>query len=78
MLMIPSSDYDLVKDACMKLILCLGEQTIGINIIFHKSKIVCFQIKEHELEKTQLLGCRLGQFYFKYLIFHIDYCMSHN
>ena len=60
--------HDLEKAVNMKLILSTFEQLSGLKINFHKSKIFCFgKAKECEVSYSQLFGCDLGKFPFRYL-----------
>jgi len=60
--------HDLDKALNMKLILSTFEQLSGLKINFHKSEIFCFgKAKEHEAFYSQLFGCRLGNYPFRYL-----------
>ncbi|WVZ53763.1 hypothetical protein U9M48_004664, partial [Paspalum notatum var. saurae] len=61
-------DHDLEKARNMKVLLCLFEKLSGLKINFHKSEIFCFgQAKECENDYSELFGCRLGSFPFRYL-----------
>jgi hypothetical protein len=52
----------------MKLILTTFEQLSGLKINFHKNEIFCFgKAKEQETFYSQLLGCEIGKFLFRYL-----------
>jgi hypothetical protein len=52
----------------MKLLLCVFEQLSGLKINFYKSEIFCFgQAKDCEIQYSQLFGCKIGAFPFKYL-----------
>ena len=60
--------HDLPKATNMKLLLSLFEQLSGLKINFHKSEIFCFgKANEHEAEYSQLFGCDVGKFSFRYL-----------
>ncbi|WVZ49884.1 hypothetical protein U9M48_001207 [Paspalum notatum var. saurae] len=60
--------HDLEKARNMKVLLCLFEKLSGLKINFHKSKIFCFgQAEECENDYSELFGCRLGSFPFRYL-----------
>ena len=60
--------HDLPKATNMKLLLSLFEQLSGLKINFHKSEIFCFsKAKEHETKYSQLFGCDVGKFSFRYL-----------
>ncbi|WVZ91755.1 hypothetical protein U9M48_037881 [Paspalum notatum var. saurae] len=66
-------DHDLEK-ANMKVFLCLFEKLSGLKINFHKSEIFCFgQAKECENDYSELFGCRLGSFPFRYLGLSMHY-----
>jgi hypothetical protein len=52
----------------MKLLLCVFEQLSGLKIFFHKSELFCYgDAKECEEQYTELFGCGMGQYPFKYL-----------
>jgi hypothetical protein len=52
----------------MKLILTTFKQLSGLKINFHKSEIFCFgKAKEQEVFYSQLFGCEIGKFSFRYL-----------
>jgi hypothetical protein len=60
--------HDLEKTVNMKLLLCAFEQLSGLLINFHKSEIFCYgEAKEMENHYTNLFGCGLGQYPFRYL-----------
>jgi len=60
--------HDVEKAVNMKLILSTFEQLSGLKINFHKSEIFCFgKAKEHEVFYSQLFGCGVGKFPFRYL-----------
>jgi hypothetical protein len=61
-------DHDLELAKNMKLLLCVFEQLSGLKINFYKSEIFCFgQAKDCEIQYSQLFGCKIGAFPFKYL-----------
>jgi hypothetical protein len=61
-------EHDLEKALNMKLVLCIFEQLSGLKMYFHKSEVYYFgKAKEFENDYTQLFGCELGSFPFKYL-----------
>ncbi|WVZ49622.1 hypothetical protein U9M48_000963 [Paspalum notatum var. saurae] len=61
-------DHDLEKARNMKVLLCLFEKLSGLKINFHKSEIFCFgQTKECENDYSELFGCKLGSFPFRYM-----------
>jgi hypothetical protein len=61
-------EHDLEQAANMKLLLCAFEQLLGLKINFHKSEIFCHGgAKEIENHYTNLFGCGLGQYPFRYL-----------
>jgi hypothetical protein len=61
-------ENDLGQAANMKLLLCAFEQLSGLKINFHKSKVLCSgEAKEMEGLYTNLFGCGLGQYPFRYL-----------
>lgn len=52
----------------MKLLLSTFEQLSGLKINFHKSEIFCFgKAKEYEVSYSQLFGCDIGKYPFRYL-----------
>jgi len=52
----------------MKLILSTFEQLSGLKINFHKSEIFCFgKARDNEVFYSQLFGCGVGKFPFRYL-----------
>ena len=60
--------HDMEKARNMKYLLYVFEQLSGLKINFHKSEIFCFgKAKESEIEYSQLFGCRIGEFPFRYL-----------
>ncbi|WVZ51322.1 hypothetical protein U9M48_002476, partial [Paspalum notatum var. saurae] len=61
-------DHDLDQAKNMKLLLCLFEQLSGLKINFHKSEIFCLgEAKEWESQYSNLFGCRVGSYPFRYL-----------
>jgi len=61
-------DHDIEKARNLKLILCAFEQLSGIKINFYKSEIFCYgKVKESEQQYSQLFGCQLGNYPFRYL-----------
>jgi hypothetical protein len=61
-------DNDLERTKNMKLLLCAFEQLSGLKINFHKSELFCFgETNEHQVEYTQIFGCNVRSFPFKYL-----------
>jgi hypothetical protein len=60
--------HDVEKAVNMKLLLSTFEQLSGLKINFHKSEVFCFgQAKDHENFYSQLFGCAVGKYPFKYL-----------
>ena len=60
--------HDVQKAVNMKLILSTFEQLSGLKINFHKSEIFCFgKARDHEVFYSQLFGCGLGKYPFRYL-----------
>jgi hypothetical protein len=52
----------------MKLLLCAFEQLSSLKIIFHKSELFYYgAAKDFEEEYTQIFGCGMGSFPFRYL-----------
>ena len=61
-------DHNLEMARNMKALLCVFEKLSGLKINFHKSEIFCFgQAKECENDYSELFGCRVGTFPFRYL-----------
>ncbi|WVZ50605.1 hypothetical protein U9M48_001845, partial [Paspalum notatum var. saurae] len=61
-------DHDLDQAKNMKLVLCLFEQLSGLKNNFHKSEIFCFgESKEWESQYSNLFGCKVGSYPFRYL-----------
>jgi hypothetical protein len=61
-------EHDLEQATNMKLLLCAFEQLSGLKINFHKSEMFCYgEAKEIENHYTNLFGCGLGQYPFRYL-----------
>ena len=61
-------DHDMLQAKKLKLALSTFEQISGLKINFHKSELFCYgTTKDCEMEYTQLFGCRLCDFPFKYL-----------
>ena len=61
-------DNDLERAKNMKLLLCAFEQLSGLKINFHKSELFCYgAANANQLEYTQIFGCNVGSFPFRYL-----------
>jgi hypothetical protein len=61
-------ENDLEQAANMKLLLYTFEQLSQIKINFHKNEVFCYgEAKEIENHYSNLLGCGLGQYPFRYL-----------
>ncbi|WVZ95111.1 hypothetical protein U9M48_040913 [Paspalum notatum var. saurae] len=61
-------DHNLEMARNMKALLCVFEKLFGLKINFYKSEIFCFgQAKECENDCSELFGCRVGTFPFRYL-----------
>jgi hypothetical protein len=61
-------ENDLEQVGNMKLLLCAFERLSGLKINFHKSKLFCYgDAKQVERQYTELFGCDLSQFPFRYL-----------
>jgi hypothetical protein len=59
---------DLEQATNMKLLLCAFEQLSGLKINFHKSEVFCYgEAKEIKNCYTNLFGCGLGQYPFRYV-----------
>jgi hypothetical protein len=60
--------HDVEKAINMKLLLSTFEQLSGLKINFHKSEIFCFgKAKDQEVFYSQLFGCEIGKYPFRYL-----------
>jgi hypothetical protein len=60
--------HDVEKAVNMKLLLTTFEKLSGLKINFHKSEIFYFgKAKEHEGFYSQLFGCVIGKYPFRYL-----------
>jgi mannosylglycoprotein endo-beta-mannosidase len=60
--------HDVAKVINMKLILSTFEQLSRLKINFHKSEIFCFgKAKDPEEFYSQLFGCEIGKYPFRYL-----------
>jgi hypothetical protein len=61
-------ENDLEQATNMKLLLCAFERLSGLKINFHKSELFCYgDAKQMESQYTELFGCDLGQYPFRYL-----------
>jgi hypothetical protein len=61
-------ENDLEQATNMKLLLCVFEQLSGLKINFYKSEVFYYgESKEKENHYTNLFGCGLGQYPFRYL-----------
>ncbi len=61
-------EHDLQQAKNLKLILSVFEKLSGLKINFHKSELFCFgQAKECYEHYSDIFGCKLGTFPFKYL-----------
>jgi hypothetical protein len=61
-------DHNIEKAINLKLLLCAFEQLLGLKINFHKNELFCYgEAKEMEKQYTELFGCGLGQYPFRYL-----------
>ena len=59
---------DLERAKNMKLLLCAFEKLSGLKINFHKSGLFCYEAaKANQFDYTQIFGCDLGSFPFRYL-----------
>lgn len=67
-------DHDFEKARNLKLILCAFEQLSGCKINFHKSEIFCIgEAKDIEHLYSELFGCKLGSYPFRYLGIPMNY-----
>ena len=72
-------DHDIEQAKNMKLFLCTFEQLSGLKINFHKSEIFCFgQAEEYEYQYSQLFGCKVGSYPFRYLGIHMHFRKLNN
>jgi hypothetical protein len=63
----------------LKLLLCVFEQLSGLKINFHKSEIFCFgDARNSENIYSQLFGCQVGTYPFKYLGIPMHYKKLNN
>jgi hypothetical protein len=61
-------DDNLEKAKNLKLLLCAFKQLLGLKINFYKSEIFCFSnAKNSEKLYSQLFGCQIRAYPFKYL-----------
>ena len=61
-------EHDLEKAKNVKIILCSFEQLSGLKINFHKSELFCYGEAKHHIEQySQIFGCEIGLFPFRYL-----------
>lgn len=61
-------DHDLEQVKNMKLLVRIFEQLSDLKINFHKNEISCYgEAKQHEQQYTELFGCELGAYPFRYL-----------
>jgi len=61
-------DHDIEQAKNLKLLLCVFEQLSGLKINFHKSELFCFgDVRDHEYQYSQLFGCNIGSYPFRYL-----------
>jgi len=61
-------DNDLERAQNMKRLLCAFEQLSGLKINFHKSELFCYgAANANQLDYTQIFGCNVGSFSFRYL-----------
>jgi hypothetical protein len=59
-------NVDLAKN--LKLVICVFEQLSGLKINFYKREVFCYgEAKQYEQVYTQLFGCDLGHYSFRYL-----------
>ena len=61
-------DHDIQEAMNMQLLFCIFKQLSGLKINFHKSMIFCFRQAKHcERQYSQLTGCKLDPYPFRYL-----------
>jgi hypothetical protein len=61
-------ENDLEQAKNMKLLLCAFEKLSGLKINFHKSELFCYgEAKEMEGQYTELFGCGMSKYPFRYL-----------
>ena len=72
-------DHNLDQAKNMKLLLCTFEQLSGHKIDFHKSEMFCFGEAQGSVQEyTQIFGCELGWFPFRYLGIPMNYRKLNN
>ncbi|WVZ96321.1 hypothetical protein U9M48_041976 [Paspalum notatum var. saurae] len=72
-------DHDLEQAKKMKMILCMFEELSCLKINFHKSEIFCFgQAKECESLYSNLFGCKVGEYPFRYLVLPMHFRKLNN
>ncbi|WVZ69696.1 hypothetical protein U9M48_018443 [Paspalum notatum var. saurae] len=61
-------EHNLEQAKNLKIILCAFEKLSGLKINFHKSDIFCYgEAKSHVEQYSQIFGCSMGCFPFRYL-----------
>ena len=61
-------DHDIEQAKNLKQLLCAFEQLFGLKINFHKSEVLCFgDARDLEYQYSQLFGCKIGSYPFRYL-----------
>ncbi|WVZ69705.1 hypothetical protein U9M48_018450 [Paspalum notatum var. saurae] len=67
------------KQKILKILLCVFEQLSGLKINFHKSELYCFgKANDHVDQYSQILGCGVGKYSFKYLGIPINFRKLNN
>jgi hypothetical protein len=61
-------EHDLEQEANMELLLCAFKKLSRLKINFHKSEVFYYgEAKKMEAHYTNLFGCGLGQYSFRYV-----------
>jgi hypothetical protein len=77
--MIIFMDENIEKAKNLKLLLCVFEELSGLKINYHKSEIFCFgDVRNSENMYSQLFGCQIGSYPFKYLGISMHYKKPNN
>jgi hypothetical protein len=77
--MIIFMDNNIEKAKNLKLLLCAFEELLGLKINYHKSEIFCFYgARNSENMYSQLFGCQIVSYPFKYLGIPMHYKKLNN
>ncbi|KAG8068308.1 hypothetical protein GUJ93_ZPchr0005g16091 [Zizania palustris] len=67
-------EHDFERAKNIKFLLCAFALLSGLKINFHKSELFCYgDAKDYEDEYTQLFGCAMGEYSFRYLGIPMSY-----